>query len=203
MSRDYLKVYMAETAEYKDPEVYDRAWDALPGFRRERAERYKNEESRLECVAAFALLIRGLKEIGIDTDIPGVWDELDYRLTDTEKPYFAGRPDIHFSLSHTKGAVMCVLSGQKCGCDIERNRSFKSMASVARRFFSPDEAEEIEADPGSFFRIWTRKEAYVKYTGRGISQIAEDITAERDDVVFSSIDYGNYVAAVCCEDIGI
>ena len=58
--------------------------------------------------------------------------------------------------------------------DIERVRPLKDMTKVASRFFSREEAAELlslppdEREP-AFFSCWTRKEAYVKAVGNGLS----------------------------------
>jgi phosphopantetheinyl transferase len=45
------------------------------------------------------------------------------------------------------------------------------LVKIAKRFFAPEEAEMLLPDPtGAFFPIWTKKEAYVKWTGRGLAE---------------------------------
>ncbi len=74
------------------------------------------------------------------------------------KPYFPARPDIFFSLSHTRGAVMVCLSDAPCGCDIERERPVRD--SVLRRVCTPEELAQFD-----FFELWTLKESFYKLRG--------------------------------------
>lgn len=90
------------------------------------------------------------------------------------KPVIKNIPDVFFSLSHTGNYVICAVGYTPCGIDMEGNRPVKR--SVARRFFSETEnawlaqAELNEEYDSRFFRLWVLKEAYAKYTGRGIAK---------------------------------
>ena len=62
----------------------------------------------------------------------------------------------------------------KVGVDVERVRPELELESIARRFFSPNEVSELMALPTeqremAFFNAWTRKEAYIKAQGMGLS----------------------------------
>ncbi|MDR0874824.1 MAG: 4'-phosphopantetheinyl transferase superfamily protein [Clostridiales Family XIII bacterium] len=93
------------------------------------------------------------------------------------KPFFAdpSLTGLYFSLSHTTGACVCAVSDAPVGCDIERPKirdmQEDRFVKIAKRFFAPDEAERIMHDPvHAFFPIWTKKEAFVKWTGKGIAE---------------------------------
>jgi 4'-phosphopantetheinyl transferase len=60
------------------------------------------------------------------------------------------------------------------GIDLERIRSDLAVAEIAERFFSRREVAMLRALPTeeqreAFFRTWTRKEAYLKARGEGLS----------------------------------
>lgn len=97
------------------------------------------------------------------------------------KPYFSNIPEIHFSPSHSGSVWGCAFDLSPLGFDLEdRNRLELKLASdeskrqqrwlkIARRFFSAEEYEYVKAGgEEAFFRIWVRKEAYVKYQGTGL-----------------------------------
>ncbi len=78
-------------------------------------------------------------------------------------------PDFHFNISHSGNALAAAFCERETGIDIERIK--KPNFKVADRFFCETEKDYIKKsdDPElAFFRIWTAKEAYAKFTGRGI-----------------------------------
>ncbi|WP_165249475.1 4'-phosphopantetheinyl transferase family protein [Adlercreutzia sp. ZJ141] len=74
------------------------------------------------------------------------------------KPVFVGCPEVHFSVSHTKGCVMVVLSDSPCGCDIELSRVVP--AKVLSKVSSVEERQSFTP-----LEIWTLKESAVKFVG--------------------------------------
>lgn len=92
------------------------------------------------------------------------------------KPTLARRAcDVSFNLSHTNNIVLlAVTKSSRVGVDAEEVCSGIEVEEISRRFFSPEEADEIltlspEARLLAFFATWTRKEAFVKALGRGLS----------------------------------
>jgi 4'-phosphopantetheinyl transferase len=83
--------------------------------------------------------------------------------------------DIPFNLSHTDGLTLVAVAGSgRVGIDAERIRPEIEAEDLSRRFFAPAEAAEIlalspDAQPAAFFTCWTRKEAFVKALGGGLS----------------------------------
>jgi 4'-phosphopantetheinyl transferase len=90
------------------------------------------------------------------------------------KPEIAGS-DVCFNLSHSHGvALAAVTRGRAIGVDIERVREEVVRERIAERFFSPAEARALAGlPPGrqaqAFFDCWTRKEAWIKARGQGLS----------------------------------
>jgi 4'-phosphopantetheinyl transferase len=83
--------------------------------------------------------------------------------------------ELHFSLAHAEDhAAIAVTRGRPLGVDIERIRPIEDAQQIAARYFAPEEAAELasleESERGAaFFACWTRKEAYLKATGAGLS----------------------------------
>ena len=138
--------------------------EQLPAWRREQALRYRHEAGRRQCVLAYEALRRGLRErYGIAED-PG----FDYNSYG--KPSLHRLPHIHFSLSHCREAVGCLLSDSECGLDLEASRPVRE--SLVRYTMNEAEQALISQAPRpdvAFIRLWTMKEAVVKCTGHGIS----------------------------------
>lgn len=83
------------------------------------------------------------------------------------KPYFPDYPQLHFSLSHCRGAVMAVVDGREVGCDVEDFCSDLSAEFLAVAFSDAERrAIRESASPCvELTRLWTRKEAVVKRSG--------------------------------------
>jgi 4'-phosphopantetheinyl transferase len=83
--------------------------------------------------------------------------------------------DLRFNLSHSQRlALFAFAFRREVGVDLEYNRPFDSEERLAERFFSPQEVTELKKLPESaqteaFFNCWTRKEAYIKALGGGLS----------------------------------
>jgi 4'-phosphopantetheinyl transferase len=81
-----------------------------------------------------------------------------------------------FNLSHAGNlALLAVASGGSIGIDIEQVRNMADRDGVARRFFSAAEYQQYlslapEDRTAGFFRCWTRKEAFIKAIGEGLSR---------------------------------
>ncbi|MEU3692473.1 4'-phosphopantetheinyl transferase family protein [Streptomyces narbonensis] len=89
------------------------------------------------------------------------------------------RPPLHFSLSHSSGVALVGVAAAPVGVDVERLPRQESV-EICSEALHPDEqseladatAEELQA---LFGRIWTRKEAFLKGIGTGLSRSpAED-----------------------------
>jgi len=86
-----------------------------------------------------------------------------------------GRNDVRFSISHSHDAALfAVAKGSNVGVDIERIRPRFANEQIAEKFFSESEVKALRAlpaelQPEGFFNCWTRKEAYIKARGEGLS----------------------------------
>jgi len=94
------------------------------------------------------------------------------------KPALAGESGgdaIRFNMSHSHGeALYAVTRGREIGIDLEFIRCDLEVEQIAERFFSQCEIATLRALPVSlrkhaFFLCWTRKEAYIKARGQGLS----------------------------------
>lgn len=123
----------------------------------------KNKKKAEQTAFVQNLLLDALKqEYGIK-ELPEI------KRTELGKPFFPKYPQICFNYSHSKNAAVCVLSTQEVGIDLEQIRSYSE--KTARRFCGKAEWNWLQEqkDPDlSWIRIWTLKEAWLKYRGIGI-----------------------------------
>ena len=86
-----------------------------------------------------------------------------------------GKTGIQFSLSHSEGLALYVFTqGRQVGIDVEYMREISEMKEIIEQFFSVRERTFFDTLPTSekqetFFKWWTRKEAFAKATGEGLS----------------------------------
>ncbi len=121
--------------------------------------------------------------------------ELAYVCGREGKPYFRDLP-FYFNLSHSGDYVLCVVSAAEIGADIQQHRrrekekdregsggseqnAFRDnnpiLGKLASRFFSERECDALNRAGAEreqlFFRLWARKEAYGKLTGKGVTGV--------------------------------
>lgn len=140
-----------------DENDYDRLYSKASPERKKRADRCRRFEDKLRCVTADALLKRVL-----DTE------EIQVGTNEWGKPYVVDRPDFYYNISHSGSYVVLAWGEAEMGIDVQQHRTGTNMYSVARRCFTEDEQTYMGDDPGRFYEIWTKKESYLKYTGKGL-----------------------------------
>jgi 4'-phosphopantetheinyl transferase len=120
-------------------------------------------------------------------------DPADWRFATGEfgKPYLADPPvgrDVRFNLSHSRSRVAVALAlGAEVGVDVEAlDRAERFDSGIADAYFAPDEAAALRAIDDEalrreqFLRLWTLKEAWIKATGRGLSQPLDAFSIDPD-----------------------
>jgi 4'-phosphopantetheinyl transferase len=108
---------------------------------------------------------------------PGI---LQFQYGSRGKPALAAPAWVDFNMSHSGGlAVFAFTAGCEVGVDVEHIRPLQDMQRIAERFFCSEEAQELMALPANqrdhgFYLGWTRKEAYIKAIGDGLSAPLND-----------------------------
>ena len=102
---------------------------------------------------------------------------LEISRTGKGKPYFSGNNNFKFNISHSgelSVAALVTEGGQDVGVDIEAVDANRDFRKLAERFFNAEEREYLIScsyDKFAFYKLWTAKEARVKYCGEGLSSI--------------------------------
>jgi 4'-phosphopantetheinyl transferase len=100
------------------------------------------------------------------------------------KPALEGAAGPHFNISHSDAwAVIVVCDDHPVGIDLERVREMQRLPQVAMMVFNDRERGQMQSLTGeartlAFFRGWTRKEAYFKATGAGLSASLHSVTVD-------------------------
>lgn len=156
----------------------------------ERAERFT-----MERLTNRFILRRGLLRVLLGRCAGRAPESLRFDYGSHGKPELAGGPAFNLADSEDSVAIAVAAEG-RIGVDIERLRDIDSADGIADRFFHADECTALHALPPErrdegFLLAWTRKEAFIKAAGLGLSmpldQFAVSVTPG-DPVAVLSID---------------
>jgi 4'-phosphopantetheinyl transferase len=139
----------------------------------ERARRFHFDKDRRHYVVA-----RGALRRLIGCYLEAKPESIHFAYQEYGKPHLAGdspSPTFKFNLAHSGSlAVFAFTHLGEIGVDLEQIKPELAGEDIARRFFSESEVATLDAQPESeralaFFNCWTRKEAFIKAKGMGLS----------------------------------
>lgn len=193
------EIYVMELDETIPFSQYESFLEWLSEEKRERITRFYFDIHKKLSLAAD-LLVRELacRYTGIPKP------ELTFLQNAYGKPSLAGVKNFHYNISHTCSAVAVAVADYPTGIDIEKITEYDK--SIAMRFFSEKEKEYIEKDESGaaarFFEIWTKKEAYVKWKGTGLSIPLDsfDVMAAKLPCFFTTLEKNGYQISACAGD---
>jgi 4'-phosphopantetheinyl transferase len=169
LGRRAVHVWRIRLAEESEEDL----WSVLSTDERERARKFHFEIHRRGFVVAHA----ALRQI-----LSGYIGEPAERLTfvtgEFGKPALENARGLEFNLSHSGDlALLAVSRSGDVGVDVERWNAEIDHLDLAERFFSEEEraalrglAHASDQVVEGFFAAWSRKEAYLKASGHGISR---------------------------------
>lgn len=199
--------YYADTKELEDADLYTRCYERAPAERRGKVDSFHFDKDRRLSIGAWTLLTHALDAAGCD---PGNITYGEYGKPDLEGS------GVHFNLSHSGERVLCSVSSETVGCDVEKVDRIEM--EIAERYFFDSEYESIMGCTGDaryemFFRFWTLKESFMKAVGLGFNldldafkvTIGDRITVDHsvDDSEYHFREYSvddGYRYAVCSTD---
>lgn len=166
----------------------------------------ENTEGYNERTLARKLLAYGLRQEY------GITGEFSMEKAPLGKPYLPEYPEIYFNYSHCRRGILCGISHQEIGVDIERIIPYKE--KLAARICHPEELRmlsEAEDKDRMLTAVWTAKESYLKYQGTGIrSDLRKlDVSVALEKHSFAGGVYlhsslsENFGMCVCCAAVKI
>ena len=176
ISRHNVDVWLTST-ELPDTQVRTYA-ERLSEAELARAQKFRSRTGYREYIVTRGLLRQALVSVA-GLDVAGV----DFLYGEHGKPYLDTRVSgetVAFNVSHSHGLALVALTpGGRLGVDLEKIRPAVEWRDLAGRYFSEAENHSLEGRHGeegrkAFFACWTRKEAFVKALGAGVSYGLKD-----------------------------
>lgn len=155
------------------PPALERLWHLLSVDERQRADRFRRESDRNRFITARGRL-RQIIAGYVRTDADRV--RFDYNAHGKPALFMPSRRHwLRFNVSHSgQLAVYAMAREREVGIDLEYIHTTFAPMQIAKHFFTPNENAELNAlsEPlqrQAFFRCWTRREAFIKARGEGLS----------------------------------
>lgn len=156
----------------RDSQHHDREalHDLLSSEERNKASKFRFEKDYLTYLVGRGCL-RRLLGYYLDRSATSIT----FKYNEQSKPFINSETDLQFNISHSGTMIlMGFVKNYDIGVDIEYNKQPIEIPQIARSFFSLREAEELLSLPdneqqSAFYNCWTRKEAFIKAKGGGLS----------------------------------
>ena len=167
-----VKLYYAKITNLYDEKCFEEKIKQVKEKRQVRIFEYCQKKDRCRSLAASLLLKMALEREGI------CYDEGCFAQKTGGKPYLLLQSGLFFSLAHAQEMAVCVIADQEVGVDVERKdrltgKKEEQKLKIAKKMLTPEEwklwkKEEYRTE--TLISIWTKKESYVKMTGRGLTE---------------------------------
>lgn len=182
-----LKVYIANLSLVNDKMVKSLTEDEIA-----KANRYKQDDDSKRSILSSYLLKCVLQD--------NLINNTNIFSNDYGKPYLESK-EVFFNISHSGNYVVCALSKDEVGIDIEEIRTTNDL--VVKKCFTEDECQYV-IDDITFTKVWTLKESYIKNIGTGLktklnsfSVIQKGEIVKVNNLMFTSIKLDNYYLSIC------
>jgi 4'-phosphopantetheinyl transferase len=184
-------------------EAVERFWGTLDEDERARASRFHFEKHRRNFIVG-----RGVLRLLLGRYLETPPADVRFSYGAQGKPALSGEhsaSSLRFNASHSgELALYAFVKECEVGVDVELVKGDFATEEIAERFFSASEIEALRVlpaieKPAGFFRCWTRKEAYIKAIGSGLSYPLDQFDVTREIPGWSIIDLevgSGYAAAL-------
>lgn len=167
-----VKLYYAKITNLYDEKCFEEKIKQVKEKRQVRIFEYCQKKDRCRSLAASLLLKMALEREGI------CYDEVCFAQKTGGKQYLLLQSGLFFSLAHAQEMAVCVIADQEVGVDVERKdrltgKKEEQKLKIAKKMLTPEEWKQWEKEEyrtETLISIWTKKESYVKMTGRGLTE---------------------------------
>ncbi len=178
-----MEIYGIHTVEQEDFSKYrDELLRLLPPPQQERIFRFRKPADLQR-----SLLGESMCRSVLAQKLGQAPQKIDIIKSEKGKPYLVNNRKTHFNLSHSGNWVVMAIHEGEVGIDVEKLRPIDYR--IAQRFFSKEEFTMLDALTGKakkryFFTLWTIKESYLKYLGKGLTKALSSFTVVEHDGTF-------------------
>ncbi|MBB6714148.1 4'-phosphopantetheinyl transferase family protein [Clostridium gasigenes] len=162
-----MDIFIVKTLNVKDEKI-KKMCEHISCEKRIKVNKFVNKNDKIQTIVAD-ILIRDqlIKKFNIRNE------NISFNKNTYGKPYVEKIQNFNFNISHSGEFVVVAISEHEIGIDIEKINSIEYF-DIAKNFFSneevryiicPNEQESLER----FYEVWTLKEAYIKFNGKGLS----------------------------------
>ncbi len=169
---------------------YTKQYSLLECAIREKIDKKQNPKSKKQSLAGYILLYRALAKLYPEEQIKITYNEHGKPLCDF----------CFFNISHSDDRVICVVSDQPVGVDIQKFKKVKPKEKY--KFFNDKECDYVNQNEDliceRFIEIFTKKEAAIKMLGLSMSY-ASRIDTFSTEFCFEIIRKDDFLSCVCLE----
>lgn len=174
----------------------------LSVYQQNKIKNAANKDYIAQQITSELLLLYALRHENIKVAIP-----LDIGTNEYGKPYI-NKLKTFYNTSHTNGAYALSLSAHPTGIDIEAQK--RDVSRIKARFLSANEEnayKDAQAPKAYALRVWTRKEALLKYVGLGlvndlfnVDTTTNPVTFLNEHVYLENFTYNDFVLALASKE---
>ncbi|HFJ9280704.1 TPA: 4'-phosphopantetheinyl transferase superfamily protein [Bacillus cereus] len=173
-----MEIFVTKIKDINDRKL-EKTCSWIDEEKRYRIKKFINKKDKIRTLIG-ELLVRTLtnKKLKIGNERI-VWGKNHYG-----KPYLKGYPNYYFNISHSGEFVVCAISNNPVGIDIEQIKHIE-YEEIAKSFFCDSEYAYIQKGDVNyqlrkFYEVWTLKESYIKCYGSGLSMSLKSFSINID-----------------------
>lgn len=186
------KLYFLPIDETMDQETFNILLSFISKEKQDQVNRFQFDiDKKLSLYTELLVRIIACQTLGIKNE------EIIFEKGEYGKPYIRDYTNFHYNVSHTRNAIVVVVSDKSIGVDIEKIKT--ADMQIANRFFTTSEQEYIKEfsskEDKRFYEVWTKKEAYIKFIGKGLSMPLNSFDV-LDSIIYNKMqtfEIGNYI----------
>lgn len=188
-----IKLYTAKTTDFTQAD-YTKQYSLLECAIREKIDAKSKEKSRCQSLAGYILFYRAAGELFPNEQIKIYFNEHGKPLCDF----------CYFNISHSDDRIVCVVSDEPVGIDIQQIRPIKFRKSYM--LFNEKESDYVnqnaELISQRYVEIFTKKEAAIKMLGLSLPQAAT-IDTFSQEFDFKTYQKDNFFITACSKNVSI